>query len=150
VSLFFEDFEVGQVREFGRETVSREEIVDFARSFDPQPFHVDEEAARASPYGGLIASGWHTSALLMRMIVNDLLGPGSGSLGSPGADEVRWLRPVRPGDILTARAEVLETRPLASKPDRGLVKSRFTLLNDAGETVMTFLGLGFFRRREAG
>lgn len=146
MSLFFEDFNPGDVTDTGSVTVTREEIVAFARQFDPQPFHVDEEAARRSPFGGLIASGWHTASLCMRLVV-DLLGPDSGSLGSPGVDELRWLKPVRPGDELSARVEVLEARPSRSKPDRGLVKLRYTLRNQSGEEVMTMIALGLVLRR---
>jgi acyl dehydratase len=144
--MFFEDFRPGEVTETGSVTVTREEIVAFARQFDPQPFHVDEEAARQSPYGGLIASGWHTASLCMSLIVA-LLGPGSGSLGSPGIDELRWLKPVRPGDELTVRVEVLETVPSRSKPDRGLIKLRYTMRNQNGEDVMTMIALGLVLRR---
>lgn len=146
MSLFFEDFRPGDVTDTGSLTVTREEIVAFARQFDPQPFHVDEDAARRSPFGGLIASGWHTASLCMRLIV-DLLGPGSGSLGSPGVDELRWLKPVRPGDELSVRVEVLEAIPSRSKPDRGLVKLRYTTRNQNGEEVMTMVALGLVLRR---
>jgi len=144
--MFFEDFRPGETTETGSVTVTREEIVAFARQFDPQPFHVDEEAARRSPYGGLIASGWHTASLCMRLIVA-LLGSDSGSLGSPGVDELRWLKPVRPGDELTVRVEVLETVPSRSKPDRGLIKLRYTMRNQNGEDVMTMIALGMVLRR---
>jgi acyl dehydratase len=146
MSLFFEDFRPGEITETGSVSVSKEEILAFARQFDPQPFHIDEEAARQSPYGGLIASGWHTASLCMRLIVA-LLGPGSGSLGSPGVDELRWLKPVRPGDELTVRVEVLESVPSRSKPDRGLVKLRYTMHNQNGEDVMTMIALGLVLRR---
>ncbi len=146
----FEDFHIGDVHEFGRRTVTREEIVEFARQFDPQPFHLDEELARQSIYGGLIASGWHVSALAMRMLVDRMLAQGdSGSMGSPGADELRWLLPVRPGDTLTLRTEVIETTPSRSKSDRGVVKLRNHLLNQHGQVVMTMIGIGMFRRRDA-
>ena len=115
---FLEDFHVGDTDDFGGETITKDEIVSFARSFDPQPFHIDEEAARRSPFGGLIASGWHTTALVMRMIVGHFFGEESGSLGSPGMDEIRWLKPVRPGDTLHVRVEVLEVKESRSKPDR--------------------------------
>jgi acyl dehydratase len=146
MAQYFEDFRPGDVQETGSVKVTKEEIVAFARQFDPQPFHVDEEAARRSPFGGLIASGWHTAALCMRLIVG-LLGPDSGSLGSPGVDELRWLKPVRPGDELSVRVEVLETTPSRSKPDRGLVKLRYTMRNQDGEEVMTMIALGLVLRR---
>lgn len=146
---FFEDFRPGDVTNTGSVTVTREEIVAFARQFDPQPFHVDEDAARRSPFGGLIASGWHTASLCMRLVVA-LLGPDSGSLGSPGVDELRWLKPVRPGDELSVSAEVLEAIPSRSKPDRGLVKFRYTMRNQNGEEVMTMIALGLVLRRAEG
>ena len=129
--------------------MTKEEIVAFAREFDPQPFHVDEEAARRSPFGGLIASGWHSAALCMRMIVS-MLGPDSGSLGSPGVDELRWLKPVKPGDELSVHVEVLEAVPSRSKPDRGLVKLRYTMRNQNGEDVMSMIALGLVLRRPVG
>jgi acyl dehydratase len=146
MSMFFEDFRPGDLTDTGSVMVTREEILAFARQFDPQPFHVNEEAARQSPYGGLIASGWHTAALCMRLIVS-LLGPGSGSLGSPGVDELRWLKPVRPGDELSVGVEVLEATPSRSKLDRGLVKLRYTMRNQNGEDVMTMIALGLVLRR---
>jgi acyl dehydratase len=148
MSLFFEDFQLGDVRETGSVTVTQEAIIAFAREFDPQPFHVDEDAARRSPFGGIIASGWHSAALCMRMIVS-MLGPDSGSLGSPGVDELRWLKPVRPGDELWVRVEVLEAVPSRSKPDRGLVKLRYTMRNQNAEDVMTMVALGLVLRRPA-
>ncbi|MES1242945.1 MAG: MaoC family dehydratase [Acidobacteriota bacterium] len=146
MSLFFEDFRPGDIQETGSLTVTKEEIVAFAKQFDPQPFHIDEDAARRSPFGGLIASGWHSAALCMRMIVS-MLGPGSGSLGSPGVDELRWLKPVRPGDELSVRVEVLEAVPSRSKPDRGLVRFHYTMRNQNGEDVMTMIALGLVLRR---
>jgi acyl dehydratase len=147
MSLFFEDFQVGAVGETGHYTVSKEEILDFARRFDPQPFHVDEEAACRSQFGGLIASGWHTMALCHKILVTEFLGPDSGSLGSPGVDEIRWLKPVRPGDTLSVRTEVLAVVPAKSKPG-GLVKFRYLVHNQNGETVMTVVGSGFFQPRD--
>ena len=144
--MFFEDFHPGDVTGTRSLTVTKEEILSFARQFDPQPFHVAEEAARQSPFGGLIASGWHTAALCMRLIV-ELLGTGSGSLGSPGVDELRWLKPVRPGDELSVHVEVLEAIPSRSKPDRGLIKLRYTMRNQNGEDVMTMIALGLVLRR---
>ncbi|HEX3553450.1 MAG TPA: MaoC family dehydratase [Thermoanaerobaculia bacterium] len=149
MGLFFEDFAVGSARVAGSRTVSREEILDFARKFDPQPFHVDEEAARRSPFGGLIASGWHTAAICHGILIEEFLQGESGSLGSPGVDELRWLKPVRPGDTLTLHVEVLAATPARSKPG-GLVKLRYTARNQAGEEVLTMIGNGFFLRRDAG
>lgn len=146
MALYFEDFEVGNAREAGSRTVTREEILEFARKFDPQPFHVDEEAAKRSQFGGLIASGWHTASLCHGILVEEFLGKDSGSMGSPGVNELRWLKPVRPGDTLTVRLEVLEVSPSRSKPG-GLVKLRYVMRNQNGEDVMTMIANGFFRRR---
>lgn len=145
---YFEDFQVGEVHETGSHQVSREEILAFARQFDPQPFHVDDEAARASIFGGIVASGWHTASICHRLVVEDTLGK-AASLGSPGVDELRWLRPVRPGDTLTARVEVLSLTPSRSKPDRGAIKFRFEVRNQSGETVMTEIANALFARRPA-
>lgn len=148
--LYWDDFRAGQAFELGSRTVSKEEIVRFARAFDPQPFHVDEAAAQRYPYGGLIASGWHTASMVMRMFVDGLLAERAPSMGSPGVDELRWLKPVRPGDTVTLTLHVVETRASRSKPDRGLVIVRHELRNQSGETVMTMLSKGFFPRRPAG
>lgn len=133
--LYWEDFTPGQVNEYGPRRVTRDEIVEFAREFDPQPFHLDEEAAKQTMFGGLAASGWHTCCLFMRMIADGFVN-NSASMGAPGVDEVRWLVPVRPGDDLTLRATVLETRVSNSKPDRGFVRFRFEMLNASGVVVM--------------
>ena len=146
---YWEDFPVGRVREVGPVTVSREDIISFARQFDPQPFHVDEEAGRRSMFEGLIASGWHTCSLAMRMICDAYL-LDTASAGSPGVDNVRWLQPVRPGDILRLRIEVIEARPLQSRPELGLVRNRWELSNQRGETVLRMEGSGMIRRRETG
>ena len=143
---YFEDLVVGGAYEYEGRAISREEIVAFAREFDPQPFHVDEEAASRSVYGGLIASGWHTVALCMRMLVDGFVNE-SASLGSPGADEIRWLKPVRPGDTLHLRAECIETTSSRSRPTRGRVRFRYEVKNQRGEVVMTMIGMGLFRRR---
>lgn len=143
---YWEDFPVGQVTEFGGITLSEEDIVRFAREFDPQPFHIDAEAAKHSMFGGLIASGWHTCGLAMRMMCDAYLLE-AASLGSPGVDNIRWLKPVRPGDTLRVRCVVLEARPLESKPHVGLVRNRWEVLNQHGEEVMQMEGYGMFRRR---
>ena len=143
---YFEDFDPGETIELGQTTVSEAEIVEFARRYDPQPFHVDAERARDSIYGGLIASGWHTAALCMRLLVDGVFGDAAG-MGSPGVDELRWLAPVRPGDVLAGRLIVLESIPSRSKPDRGIVKFRAELDNQHGETVLRFDGLGMMGRR---
>jgi acyl dehydratase len=134
------------VRDFGGMAVSREAVLNFAQQFDPQPFHVDDEAARGSLFGGLCASGWHTCAMAMRMMCDGYL-LDAASLGSPGIDNLRWLKPVFPGDTLSMRMEVLEARPMASKPQVGLLRSRWEVRNQHGQPVMTMEGWGMFRRR---
>lgn len=146
--IFWEDFEVGEVREFGAMTVRREDIVDFASRFDPQPFHLDEAAGRETPYGGQIASGWHTAALAMRMMCDEYL-LDAASLGSPGLESLRWTAPVRPGDTLRMRLSVLGSRPLNSRPKVGLVETRWEVFNQRGELVLEMSGSGMFARREA-
>lgn len=145
---YWEDFPVGSVTEFGGITVSKEDIMRFAREFDPQPFHLDEDAAKHSMFGGLIASGWHTCGLAMRMMCDAYLLQ-AASLGSPGVDNIRWLKPVRPGDTLRVRCVVLEARPLESKPHVGLVRNRWEVLNQHDEEVMQMEGYGMFKRRSA-
>ena len=146
--LFWEDFPVGHVREFGAYLVTREAVLAFAREFDPQPFHLDDRAAEASLFGRLAASGWHTCAIAMRMICDAYL-LDAASLGSPGLDKLSWVRPVFPGDTLHMRLEVLESRPLASRPGVGMIRSHWDVLNQANETVLTMEGFGMFRRRGA-
>lgn len=145
---YFEDFQQGEVIETGSYTVPREEIIAFAQQFDPQPFHIDDEAARRSIFGGIIASGWHTASISHRLFVEGLLRT-SASMGSPGLDELRWLLPVRPGDALSVRVEVLSTTPSRSKPDRGAIKFRFEVRNQKGEVVMTELATALFARRQS-
>ena len=145
---YFEDFRPGQTVELGSRTVTEEEIVAFARQWDPQPFHTDAEAARDSVFGGLIASGWHTGAMWMRLYVDSLLG-GSASQGSTGVEELRWLTPVRPGDTLTGHLEVLEALPSERRPDRGTVRIRAEMVNQDGVTVMSMVARGHFARRAA-
>jgi acyl dehydratase len=144
--LFWEDFPAGSVREFGNQSVTREAIIAFASEFDPQPFHVDEEAARNSLFGGLCASGWHTCSLVMRMICDEYL-LDAASAGSPGLENLKWTKPVYPGDTLRVRLTVLEARPMASKPRIGLVRSRWEVMNQRAETVLTMEGWGMFARR---
>jgi acyl dehydratase len=144
--FFWEDFPVGQVREFGRYPVTRDAVLAFAHEFDPQPFHVDDAAAEASLFGRLAASGWHTCAIAMRMMCDAYLLE-SASLGSPGLDKLNWKKPVYPGDVLHMRLEVLESRPLASRPDVGLIRSRWDVMNQDDDTVLTMEGFGLFRRR---
>jgi acyl dehydratase len=146
--LYFEDYVPGMVREFGSEPVEEAEIIEFGKRFDPQEFHTDPEAAARGPFGGLIASGWHTAALMMRMFADNYLSKAS-SLGSPGIDELRWLRPVRPGDTLRVRASVTEAKRSRSKPDRGVVHTVTEVLNQNGEVVMTVKAMTLIRCREA-
>lgn len=143
-----DDLSAGETIQLGTTSVTEEEILAFARAFDPQPFHVDRDAAEASIYGGLIASGWHTCALFMRLLAEGFLND-TRSLGSPGIDELRWPRPVRPGDELTGRLELLEVRASASRPDRGIVRSRGVLVNGAGEEVLTLVATNFVGRASA-
>jgi acyl dehydratase len=147
-TIHLDDFAPGQIHRLGRRTLTRDEIVAFARDWDPQAFHLDEDAAAGTIYGGLIASGWHTACVFMRLFADGLLNR-AAAMGSPGIDELRWLKPVRPGDSLEARLEVLEVRPSRSKPDRGIVRLRSVLTNQDGEEVLSFVGNVMFRRRAA-
>jgi len=146
---WFEDYEPGSVHEFGSIGVSEEEVLAFGRRFDPQVFHTDVEAAKSTEYGGLIASGWHTAGLMMRLYSDHYLSK-VATLVSPGVDELRWLRPVRPGDVLSLRVTVVEARRSRSRPDRGIVRSAVEVLNQRGEVVMTVTALNFFLCREPG
>ena len=145
-SWYFEDFVAGQEIPLGSRTVTEEEIIAFATAFDPQPFHVDHDAAAASMYGAVIASGWHTCSMMMRMVVDGLMAS-SSSMGSPGLDKVRWLLPVRAGDTLTVSYLTTAVKASASKPDRGVVWSMWRALNQHGELVCTVEGMGMFGRR---
>jgi acyl dehydratase len=145
-TLYWEDFAPGSVREFGAHTLTRDEIVRFATEFDPQPFHVDEEAARSSLFGGLAASGWHTCALVMRMMCDAYL-LDSSSMGSPGLEQIKWLKPVKVGDTLCVRMSILEARPMSSKPHVGLVRCRWEALNQHEQVVLSMEGWGMFGRR---
>jgi acyl dehydratase len=143
---YFEDYPPGAVFEGGAITVSENDIVDFARHYDPQTMHTDPAAAAHGFFGGLIASGWHTAALMMRLFAAHFLSPAS-SLASPGIDELRWLRPVRPGDGLSLRVTVTEARRSRSKPDQGVVHSFVELLNQKGEVVMSLKPISLIRSR---
>ena len=145
---WFEDYEIGATYALGSFSLSEQEIIDFARRFDPQPFHIDRDAARASPYGGIIASGWHTGSSVMRLLVDHFISSNAG-LGSPGLDEIRWIKPLRPDMRLHVRITILEARRSQSKPDRGFIKHRIEGVDDAGEPVMTIVGLGMVRCRPA-
>ncbi len=144
--FYFEDFETGSVAQSPAKLVTREEIIAFASEFDPQPMHLDEEAARATMLGGLAASGWHTCAMSMRMLC-DWFVLDSASKGAPGVEEVRWLKPVRPGDRLTLRRTVLETRISKSRPDTGFVKLQLEMLNQSEDIVMTLVTPMMISRR---
>jgi acyl dehydratase len=147
--LYWEDFPVGDTMEMGSYRFTEEEIIAFARQFDPQPFHTDPEAARNSFFKGLIASGWHTCAIAMRLMVDKYVAR-SASLGSPGLDNIRWLAPVRAGDTISYRRTITAARVSESKPGVGLVQSRWEAVNQRGETVMTMEGWGMFGRRPPG
>jgi acyl dehydratase len=144
----FEDYAPGAVFEYGPIAVTEAEVIDFGRRFDPQPFHVDPAQAARGPFGGVIASGWHTGSLMMRLLVDHYL-PRHAGLGSPGLDELRWLKPVRPGDALSLRITVLEARRSRSKPDRGMVNSAIEVLNQRREVVMTVKAMTLIRCRTA-
>ncbi|MBV9191108.1 MAG: MaoC family dehydratase [Betaproteobacteria bacterium] len=143
---YWEDFPVGRVFEYGSRQLSEQEIIDFARDWDPQRFHTDPVAAKETPFGGLVASGWHTGSVLMRFMCDAYLNE-SSCIGSPGIEEWRFALPVRPGDTLHYRGTVIESRPSASKPDRGIVKWRWELLNQRGEVAVLLIGTQFFLRR---
>lgn len=145
---YFEDYVPGAEEALGTVELSEQEIVEFARRFDPQAFHVDPEAAKQGPFGGLVASGWHTVGAMTRLFVTRYLSPVS-SLGSPGIDELRWPAPVRPGDRLSVFATVLETRPSRSKPERGLVHTLVEVRNQRGETAMSMKIVNLVRLRHA-
>ena len=144
---YFEDVRVGESDALGSHTITEAEIVAFGQKYDPQPFHTDPEAARGTIFGGLIASGWHTCAIMMRLSVEAGRRNQTVTTGSPGVDSCRWLKPVRPGDTLTGRSEVLEAWPSASKPI-GFVRSRVEMCNQRGEVVLSLVGLAMYRRRE--
>jgi acyl dehydratase len=148
MTVSFEDMVVGTAIEIGKHTFTREEIVEFAQKFDPQPFHLDEAAAAESPFRGLVASGWHTCSVMMGMLVRKVLSD-STSMGSPGIDEIRWLKPVRVGDTITMTNAVLDKRVSESKPDRGIVSTRWEGINQHGETVITVRSKGMFGLRDA-
>jgi acyl dehydratase len=143
---FFEDYEVGLVAEYGAYEVTEAEIVGFAVAFDPHVMHTDAAGSLNGPFGGLIASGWHTTAMMMRIMVDNFLNE-ANSLGSPGVDDLRWITPVRPGDVLSARFTVVAARASLSKTDRGLTHTRIELMNQTGEIVMSQVMLNLMRKR---
>ena len=146
---YLEDYVPGSVHEFGPIAVEEDEVIAFGKRFAPLPYHTDPQRAKESIYGGLIASGWHTAGLMMRLYSQHYLSQ-VANLGSPGVDELRWDRPVRPGDDLTVRVTVRETRPSRSKPDRGILHSFIEVLNQNHEVVMSAKMINFVRRREGG
>jgi acyl dehydratase len=147
--LFFEDFAPGQEIDLGERTVSEEEIIAFATQFDPQPFHIDHAAAEASMYGAVIASGWHTCSMMMRIVVDGMMAKAS-SMGSPGLEKVRWILPVRAGDTISVTYLTTAVKASDSKPDRGVVWSTWKAVNQHGELVCTIEGMGMFGRRPQG
>ena len=147
-TLYFEDFAVGSKRDLGSHLVTEEEILTFARQYDPQPFHIDKEAAQKSIYKNLISSGWMTCSIKMRLLVDNMTSK-VASMGSPGVDEIRWLKPVYAGDTLSVSLVVLDARASSSKPDRGVVHTQWEATNQRGELVCTVKGMGMYGRRPA-
>ena len=146
---FFEDLNVGTLERYGSYSVTREETVDFASRYDPQPFHLDDEAAKATYFGRLSASGWHTAAMMMAMnVAHWSAGEGTASLGSPGLDELRWMKPVYPGDTLRVESELIEKRRSASRPEMGITKTRSIVYNQHDEPVMSVIANGLVRVRD--
>jgi acyl dehydratase len=145
--LYFEDILPGTRAAFGRYEVTREEVIEFASKYDPQPFHLSDEEAAKTHFGKLAASGWHTTAMMMRMLVDNMSIIQQAGLGSPGLDEVRWLTPVYPGDILRIETEVLDKRPSRSRADMGSFRSKATVFNQDDVAVMTVISIGLVRRQ---
>ncbi len=148
--LYFEDLVVGHKSAFGRYVVTRTEVLEFAQKYDPQPFHLSDEAAAETHFGRLAASGWHTAAMMMRMLVENMSVIQQAGLGSPGLDEVRWLKPVYPDDTLRLETELLDKTPSRSKPDLGSFRTRATVFNQHDVAVMSVVSIGLIRRRPAG
>jgi acyl dehydratase len=146
IKYYWEDLQPGSVHQLGSITVSAQEIKDFAQQYDPQPFHVDEDAGRRSIFGSLCASGWHTCALAMKLTVANFLNE-SSSMGSPGLENLRWLKPVYPGDTLRLQYEITESRPLRKRTDTGLIRSNWEMFNQHDDQVLHMEGYGMFRRR---
>jgi acyl dehydratase len=146
ISIYWEDLQAGSVRELGTTSVTAEEVKEFAGKYDPQPFHLDEEAGKRSIFGALCASGWQTCALAMRLTVDHML-QHSSSQGSPGLESLKWLKPVYPGDVLSLRHTILEARAMRKRPDTGLVRSRWEMFNQKGDKVLEIEGYGMFGRR---
>jgi acyl dehydratase len=150
VTIYFEDLEIGRETEFGSYQVTREEVLDFARKYDPQPFHLSDEAAAKTHFGRLAASGWHTCAMTMAVIARHVVDEEQAGLGSPGVDELRWLKPVYPGDTLTVRSRIVDKTPSRSKPDLGSFRSRTVVTNQDGVPVLSFTSIVLIRRRPSG
>ena len=146
---YFEDIAVGAKSRFGRYKVTREEVIAFAAKYDPQPFHLSDEAAAETHFGRLSASGWQTCAMTMSMVVENLKAHNQAGLGSPGVDELRWLKPVYPGDVLRCETEILDKRASQSRPEMGSYRSRMTVLNQDNAPVMTFISIGLIATRPA-
>ncbi len=144
---YLEDMKVGTKASFGRYEVTREEVLEFAGKYDPQPFHLDDEAAAKTHFGRISASGWHTCAMTMAMLVENLTKNKQAGLGSPGLDELRWLKPVYPGDTLRVESEITEVTPSRSRPEMGSTKARVTVFNQHDEPVMRLLSIGLVARR---
>lgn len=146
---YFEDLQVGDKASFGSYTVTREEVLEFAGRYDPQPFHLSDEAAAQTHFGRMSASGWHTCAMTMSMVVEDMKANATASLGAAGIDDMRWMKPVFPGDTLRCETEILEVKPSESRPERGSFRNRMTVINQHDEPVMTFISRGMIARRPA-
>ena len=144
---YFDDIEVGDATEFGHYDVTREEVLEFARKYDPQPFHLSDEAAAKTHFGRLAASGWHTCAMTMAVIARHVVDDEQAGLGSPGVDELRWMKPVYPGDRLTVRGSIVEKIPSRSKPHIGVIRTKTTVSNQDGVHVMSFTSIVMMRRR---
>jgi acyl dehydratase len=147
--IYFEDLVVGASSDFGTYEVTRDEVLDFARKYDPQPFHLSDEEAAKTHFGRLAASGWHTAAMTMAVIARHVVGHKQAGLGSPGIDELRWKKPVYPGDTLHVRGEILEKTPSRSRPEMGSFRTRTIVTNQFGEVVMTFVSIVLIRRSPA-
>ncbi len=147
--IYFEDLEIGKPAVFGTYDVTREEVLEFARKYDPQPFHLSDEAAAKTHFGRIAASGWHTAAMVMAVIARRVVNEEQAGLGSPGIDELRWKKPVYPGDTLTVSGEILEKTPSRSRPDIGSFRTRTTVTNQNDDVVMTFISIVLIRRRPA-
>ena len=147
--IYFEDIEIGKEREFGSYDVTREEVIEFATKYDPQAFHLDDEAAAKTHFGRIAASGWHTTAMTMAVIARAVVAEEQAGLGSPGIDELRWLKPVYPGDRITVTGTILEKTPSRSKPDIGSFRTQTSVTNQKGEGVMRFTSIVLMRRRPA-